>query len=112
MADVYKKAQNETFTLANGDRFILGDGDVGRASILVFEIDLNGGTTTVVPQVRVRGETTWAPAQAFPVSAPTTGSASLTATDVYRLDVTGCEAALNCTAATGSPQVTYCFLIG
>lgn len=111
MADLNAFAQGTAITLGV-NRYILGTMDPARANIVTAQIDLNGGTCTVVPQVRVKPQTTWQAAQVFPVSAPTTGSASLTGSDVYRLDATGVEVAFNCTAVTGSPIFSWFSVTG
>ena len=110
MADVNSGLQRTQFT-AGVNRYIVGCVEPARAALFTFQIDLNGGTCTCVPQVRVPGQTTWQAGLAYPVSS-TTGSASLTSSDVYRLDATGVEVALNFTATSGSPLVSYLATVG
>lgn len=111
MADVNKTVVGVPFTAAV-NRYIFADADSGRAAQFAIQFNLNGGTATYAFQVKVPGETTWQAAMAYPVDTPTTGATSGTTSNVWNIDASGKQVALNVTAATGSPQVTFFPLVG
>jgi hypothetical protein len=111
MADVRIFTARAPYTVANGNRYLLGSGDAAWASQLAIQVDLNGGTLTYNFQVRVTGGTPWQAAIATPVSTGTAATSG-TASDVWNIDASGKEVAVNMTAGTGSPLLTFAPVVG
>lgn len=104
MADIQVGSTFRGFTLTATNRHIIGGGPDEWARQIAIEIDLNGGTCTYDFQCRVGGA--WVAAQAYPVNS-STAATSGTATQVWMIDSTGKQVAVNVTVATGSPQLYY-----
>lgn len=113
MADIVFNTAGEAKIVAATNRYILGDASQGQASTIAFQVDLNGGTITVDFYSRLRGAgLSWQAALAYPVSAPTTGASSASASNVWLIDATGKEVSLNVTAASGSPKIAWLPCVG
>lgn len=96
------------------NRYLIGDADSGRASQMAIQIELNGGAATYAFYVKVSGggATTWQAAMAYPVSAPTTGALSGTTSNVWMIDCSGKDVAVDCSGTSGSPELTFAPLVG
>lgn len=105
MADVFPGTGFRGTTVAV-NRYILGGGPQEWKGQLAIEIDLNGGTCTYDFVVRV-GSGAWVAASAYPVNALAAPVTSGTTTQVYMIDASGKDVAVNVTVATGSPQLYY-----
>jgi hypothetical protein len=113
MADVFLTKAGELNGGIVVNRYILGDADSGRASQMSIQIFLNGGTATYAFQTKHRAQSTWQSAMAYPVSAPTTGATSGTTSEIWQIDASGKDIAVNVTAqATASPILSFVPLVG
>ena len=111
MADVIANKIGVETAVAATNRYIFGDAEVGFAAQIVFTLDLNTGTITCAPQARVRGSDLWVTCLAVPKDS-TTGATSLTGANTYVMDASGCECALNVTASSGAPVITWTAVTG
>lgn len=117
MADVSgaaapKAGVTYTVTSAATDRYLLGDAEVGFASMVAIEFDLNSATATFDVQKRVTGATTWVASCLMYKATSATGVTSGTTTDVYTVDASGCEIAINVSSNNGSPKITWRPIVG
>lgn len=117
MADVSGQAgprAGEEFTVPNAatNRYILGDAEVGFASMIAVEFDLNSAAATFDIQKRVTGSSTWVTSCLMYKATSATGVTSGTTTDVYTVDASGCEVAINVSANNGSPKITWRPIVG
>jgi hypothetical protein len=105
MADIFPGTTYAGTTLAV-NRYILGGGPPDWAGQVAIQIDLNGGTCSYAFQSRVGSAGAWQAATAYPVST-NVGATSGTGSDIWMIDASGKDIAVNVTATTGSPKLYY-----
>lgn len=112
MADVRAPTAGAAISVIGVNRYIFGDAEVGFASQIVVEFDLNGATATYNFQSRVAGATTWVDQIAYPFNSGT-GTTSGSGTQGYQIDASGKEIAINVSAvATAFPILTWRPVVG
>lgn len=111
MADLTTNTAKTLVTVAQTNRYIFGDADVGCAGQVAIDLDTNGGTFTIAFQCKVPGASNWRTLAAYPADGTSLVTSTSTA-GAYRVDASGVLVAVNVTATTGSPQVVFNPVVG